>query len=142
MAGASFAKPSRSLPPSLTQSGNRKQRVSVSGEHRLPACSCRQLAGNIFAPRGRCLKPAVLASCEDEQAGSRCSPKHSLRCVSHCDCVQAAREEISRSSAGRVRCRHRCGGHAKMANASDVHLPCPIPHRRLQSLLCRRNLLQ
>ena len=142
MAGASFAKPSRSLPSSLTQSGNPRQRVSVSGEHRLAACSSWQLAktaGFKQRPRGAKMLPA---SCRQLQAGSLCSPKHSLPCVSHCDCVQAAREEISRSSAGRVRCRHRCGGHAKMANASDARLPCPIPHRRSQSLLYRRNLLQ
>src|SRR5206468_4483555 len=44
MAGASFAKPSRSLPSSLTQRGNPKQRVSISGEHRLPVCSSWQRA--------------------------------------------------------------------------------------------------
>ena len=142
MAGASFAKPSRSSPSSLTQSGNPKQRVSVSEEHRLPGCSSSQLAKTAgFRPCPRDAK-MLPASCRQLRTGTLCFPKHLLPCVSHCDCVRAAREEISRSSAGRVRCRHRCGGHAEMANASDARLPCPIPHRRLQSLPCRRNLLQ
>jgi len=142
MAGASFAKPSRSLPSSLTQSGNPKQRVSVSGGTGCQPVRLRSFAktaGFKQRPRGAKMLPA---SCRQLQAGSLCSPKHSLPCVSHCDCVQAAREGISRASAGRVRCRHRCGGHAKMANASDARLPCPIPHRRSQSLLCGRNLSQ
>jgi hypothetical protein len=49
--------------------------ASFSGEHRLPACICRQLADNIFklaAP----LKPSVLASCQDEQAGSLLPPEN------------------------------------------------------------------
>jgi len=39
-----------------------------SGERRLLACSCRQLAGNTFA------RANYSASCRDEQAGSLCSP--------------------------------------------------------------------
>ena len=55
---------------------------------------------------------------------------------------QEAREEISRSSVGRVHRKHRRDGHAEMANASDARLPCPIPHQPSQSLLYPPNLLQ
>ena len=61
--------------------------ASVSESTGLPACSCRQLAGNIFAPRGRCLNPAVLASCQDQQAASLCFPETETRCFGFPLCV-------------------------------------------------------
>src|SRR6266404_6152510 len=61
-------------------------RCSSSGERRLPACSCRQLAGNIFAHRAVVASQGVSASCRDGQAGSLCSPKtrRHARCTLNC----------------------------------------------------------
>jgi hypothetical protein len=44
------------------------------GEHRLPACSCRQLAGNILQSIVAKLRDASRQAAEMEQASDLCSP--------------------------------------------------------------------
>ena len=51
------------------------QATKFSGERRLPACSCRQPAGNI-PPCLHCDRNLVSASCRDLQASSLCSPEN------------------------------------------------------------------
>ncbi|MEY2484632.1 MAG: hypothetical protein QOH39_280 [Verrucomicrobiota bacterium] len=56
---------------------NVERKHNFSGEHRLPACSCRQLAGNRLGKRVLVNVRCISASCRDEQAGSLCSPDNS-----------------------------------------------------------------
>ncbi len=59
------------------------QRVAYAspfwGEHRRPACSCRQLCRQQARETLPNSVRGISASCRDEQAGSLCSPEFSAR---------------------------------------------------------------
>ena len=64
----------------------RDRAFPFSGEHRLPACSCRQLAGNIKCTVRFSITSCISASCRDGQASGLCSPDQTV-----------ARSELRRS---------------------------------------------